>query len=158
MKADSNREYDSLKELSREERLERWPSLRDGSFVYMSDFTINYNCAAWVVHETERRIDSYGYWWPDDVPVAHTAESYAEVYRKHFGFENCEDGSFETGIEKIAIFSDANKLFTHAARQKENGIWTSKMGDCEDIDHGLDVVAGGWYGQPVLFLKKIRET
>ncbi len=158
MKANSNHEYDSLRDLTLGERLERWPSLTDGSFVYRSDYTIDYNCAAWAVNNTRSRIDSYGYWWPEDVERTHTAGSYAEVYRKHFGFQTCTDGVLEPGVEKIAIFADANNLFTHAARQKENGAWTSKMGDCEDIDHALDVVSGGWYGKVVIFLRKVRRT
>lgn len=48
---------------------------------------------------------------------------------------------------------------THAARQLSSGHWTSKLGDCEDIEHfALDGVANKIYGAAVVFLKRLREN
>ena len=44
---------------------------------------------------------------------------------------------------------------THAARQLPNGWWTSKLGPSFDIEHATpEAVAGGVYGDPVLFLSR----
>lgn len=151
-------DYDSLKQMPKVERLAQWPKLVDGSFEYRSEFSIRYNCASWAVNETHRLIDSYGYWWPDDLERTHTAENYADLYRKYFDFEDCNDGRLEKGVEKLAIFAKKNGEFKHIARQLENATWTSKMGDYEDIDHkDLHTVADGEYGRIVLFLKRIRK-
>ena len=53
------------------------------------------------------------------------------------GFEPSENTStdFEPGIEKIALYVNSENEVTHAARQKDNGAWTSKLGELEDIEH-----------------------
>jgi len=43
---------------------------------------------------------------------------------------------------------------THAARQLENGRWTSKLGELEDIEHDLHHLASGAYGAVVQILKR----
>jgi len=57
------------------------------------------------------------------------------LYEKEQGYVRCDDGNREPGFEKVAIYADANGDFTHAARQKEDGSWTSKLGEWEDISH-----------------------
>jgi hypothetical protein len=154
-----NPEYDSLKQVPPVERLSQWPKLVDGSFDYDSDFSMQYNCASWAVGETHRLIDSYSYWWPDDLEATHTAENYADLYRKYYGFEDCNDGDLEEGVEKLAIFANKSGEFKHVARQLKDGHWTSKMGDYEDISHNtLETVSGGAYGQVALFLKRVRKS
>ena len=66
-------------------------------------------------------------------------------------FVKGEDG------EKIAIYVDHLGMPSHTAKQKGPGIWTSKLGDCEDIDHfALDVLAGPdpAYGAVVRFMRR----
>ena len=59
------------------------------------------------------------------------------------GFAECVDGELEEGIEKIAIYCDRNGKPTHAARQLEDGAWSSKCGHAWDIRHDdLDGVGG----------------
>ncbi|MCY3664657.1 MAG: hypothetical protein OXH81_03275 [Gemmatimonadetes bacterium] len=83
-------------------------------------------------------------------------EVYAEVFQR-LGFEECQDATFEVGVEKVAIFAIDGSP-THAARQLADGTWTSKLGQLEDIEHrGLDQVGEGDYGEPVLFLKRPRH-
>jgi hypothetical protein len=83
------------------------------------------------------------------------------------GFEDCDDDSLEDGIEKIALYATSNGKPTHAARQLENGKWTSKLGDHEDIVHEtLDCLNGerNWFGQiqcygkPVRYMKRVRPA
>jgi hypothetical protein len=75
---------------------------------------------------------------------------------EHEGYEVCgENSEFEDGYEKVAIFVDQDGIPTHAARMLPSGIWTSKMGKGEDIDHDtLNVVEGNEYGKAKAFLKK----
>jgi len=51
------------------------------------------------------------------------------------GYIACDGVELETGFEKIAIYVSASGEPTHAARQLDNGHWTSKLGDWEDIQH-----------------------
>lgn len=74
------------------------------------------------------------------------------------GYEKGDDFGLEIGIEKVAIFADENFLPTHAARQLEDGAWTSKLGEEEDIMHvQLDHVSGLVYGVPVLVMRRPRN-
>ena len=62
------------------------------------------------------------------------------------GFVTCEDEEIESGFEKVAIFALSGE-WTHAARQLEDGQWTSKVGQFEDITHPqLENLSGGIYG------------
>jgi hypothetical protein len=46
-------------------------------------------------------------------------------------------------------------MWTHAARQLDNGKWTSKLGQLEDIEHeSLEALSGAVYGSVVQVLKK----
>jgi hypothetical protein len=74
------------------------------------------------------------------------------------GDRTCIDGSLEDGIEKVAIYSHGN-VYEHAARQLENGKWTSKMGIAgELIEHDApENLVGPYYGQDVTFVKRRRR-
>ena len=69
------------------------------------------------------------------------------------GYEPCERGDLEPGFEKVAIFAD-DEGPTHAARQLDNGRWTSKLGSMEDIEHALEGLAGSEYGRVVRYLRR----
>lgn len=48
---------------------------------------------------------------------------------------------------------------THAAVQLETDMWTSKMGDFEDIWHDtVGAVNGPLYGEPVLYMERPRTA
>ncbi len=79
----------------------------------------------------------------------------AQCLKEYFGYEICPDGSLEEGKEKIALYEDVQKDFSHVTRQLPNGNWTSKMGRLEDIEHySVDAVSGEFYGKPVLYMQK----
>lgn len=42
----------------------------------------------------------------------------------------------------------------HASRQMANGMWRSKLGKAEDIEHSLDAVEGPLYGLVAAILEK----
>ena len=60
----------------------------------------------------------------------------------------CGSANWEPGIEKVAIYVDEDGVPTHVAKQLENGDWTSKLGDWEDIEHKeLDALASNNFGR-----------
>lgn len=77
-------------------------------------------------------------------------------------FQECDDYDLEEDYEKIALYallSDDGRLVpTHAARQLENGHWTSKMGEDVDIIHReIYDVSGPAYGNPIKFMKRKKR-
>ena len=106
------------------------------------------------------------YFWPKSCPLEETVNAFVCAYRI-VGFEDCpyNDGErLEEGWERIAIFvanvSDGKGNLhlepTHAAIQSpsRNGLWRSKMGTDEDIEHRLRDLEGPLYGKVELFMKR----
>ncbi|MGO9273517.1 MAG: hypothetical protein ACLQOO_25320 [Terriglobia bacterium] len=83
-----------------------------------------------------------------------TLNAFIAAYRA-LNYHPCSDPDLETGFEKIALYVDLIGVPTHAARQLANGLWTSKLGDFEDIEHKtLDCLNGQLYGSPLVYLKR----
>jgi hypothetical protein len=116
-----------------------------------------YNCFAWAAGDDTKWWEPGGrkYWplpYPRKVDVAAIEAAYATL-----GYIACADGTLEPGFEKIAIFAIADQP-KHAARQFQNGVWTSKLGSDEDIEHdrvaefpGLVAIR---YGRVARFMKR----
>lgn len=132
-----------------------FPRLTPDSFQVASIDSIDYNCIAWAVGETDRwwwPIPS-SYYWPEVVPRQLTVQAFVQAFQTA-GFEVCADRRVEPGLEKIAIYARLGQP-THAARQLPNGRWTSKLGRSVDIEHtDPDAVSGPQYGTPVVFMKR----
>jgi hypothetical protein len=140
-----------------------YENIRPDNFVCSSDRTNHrpcggYNCIAWAAGKTDK------WWWPIDDPCAFwpipidpinpvTLEQFIKAFESE-GFSKCRNGRFENGFEKVAIYVDADDEPTHAARWLPKGVWSSKMGQGEDIEHKtLKVVEGKGYGTAKAFLK-----
>ena len=118
-----------------------------------------YNCIAWAAG------DVTDWWWPDDitigegywpegVPRVESLDAFIAAYGT-IGYKRCTSSLFESGFTKIAIYADSDGVPTHAARQLENGSWTTKFGDYEDIEHiSLSCIRGPLYGKAVAYLKR----
>jgi hypothetical protein len=124
----------------------------------ISPATDEYNCFAWAASITSDRWepDPLGqFFWPQTVMRSYELDSYIAAFRT-VGFEVCSNGSLENGIEKIAIYVDGGQP-QHAARQLENGNWTTKFGDFEDIEHtDLACLHGPVYGSVHLYMWRPR--
>ena len=72
------------------------------------------------------------------------------------GYAVCETSDLADGVEKVALYV-ANGRPTHAARQLDDGAWSSKCGRAEDIRHVLTSLAGEIYGEPTIFLARPRS-
>lgn len=135
--------------------------MSDEDYVEASLATRHYNCIAYAAGIEGRR------WWPDvirndywpaGVPREETLDAFIQAFGT-LGYGPCDDGSYERGFEKIALYTDRDRTPTHAAIQQENGRWRSKLGDYEDIEHEtLECLNSPDYGAPVLFLKRTRSA
>ncbi|MGA9408423.1 MAG: hypothetical protein WBW71_14910 [Bacteroidota bacterium] len=143
----------------------KFENAHPGNFNCCSDRTCElpnggYNCIAWAAGKRDN------WWWPVDDPTAfwpipldpddpESLEQFIKAFATE-GYYPCEKQNprFENGFEKVAIFVDGDGV-THAARMLPSGIWTSKMGKGEDIEHKrLKVVEGKEYGKAKTFLKR----
>ncbi len=79
------------------------------------------------------------------------------MYKIVGGYQESDSIELEEGFEKIAIYADKRNEFRHVARQLENGKWTSKLGDWEDIEHNtLKALESPQYGSVKILLKRRR--
>ncbi len=133
-----------------------FPKLIDTQFQITSEKSKEYNCIAWAVGEGNRWWEptTFGkHYWPDGVSREYTVDAYIAAY-KTIGFIPCSDPKWEVGFEKVALYAKG-RFPTHASRQVENGNWTSKLGQLEDIEHPtLEGLEGDEYGYVVQILKR----
>ncbi len=135
-----------------------FPNLTDDNHLIMSQETDNYNCIAWAYEVSNKRmwpgdLDSF---WPPRVTGGDELEAIIQLYLDS-GYEKCESGESEEGYKKVAIYVNGEGP-QHAALQLESGLWTSKLGDLQDIQHDtLQGLEGEEYGNATLFLKKRRD-
>jgi hypothetical protein len=117
--------------------------------------TPNYNCIAWAAGDDKNwwEPDPFNYcYWPDGAPREYSVDAYISAYRT-LGYQICDGPAREDGIEKIAIYL-LHKMPQHAARQLDNGRWTSKLGEGDDIEHELDGLNGANYGIHQIYLAR----
>ena len=117
-------------------------------FDITSEFSEEYNCFAWALGDDSRWIDPTADYAQRTADVSNESSinSVVGLFRSA-GYELCDDGSLEDGYEKVAIYVKDGEP-THAARQLENGRWTSKLGKYEDIEHdSLEALNGDGYGE-----------
>lgn len=140
-----------------------FPNLHSETYRITSQRTKKYNCIAWAAGCTTRKwwpdIMYLGY-WPPGAPREESIEAFVAAFEQ-LGYTLCANGILESGYEKVALFAelldDGALIPTHAAIQLENGNWSSKLGDFEDIEHHeLEAVSGPVYGQPVKYLSRQR--
>ena len=135
-----------------------FPKLASSRYRVTSDQTEDYNCIAWAAGQTDVRWwpapPLSGYYWPAGIPRVATLDVFRDAFTG-LGYQPCNGASFELRHEKVAFYVGANGIPTHAARQCQNGRWTSKLGDEVDIEHDFDALAGHTpYGVITLIMKR----
>jgi hypothetical protein len=96
------------------------------------------------------------FYWPEESPREETIEAFVNAY-KTLGYQVAADPNQEAGLEKVAIYA-RNGSPTHAARQLDNGSWTSKLGANIDVEHTLRGLAGPEYGDLAVILCRLRTV
>lgn len=140
-------------------RLRHYPNLRPGNYEVTSEEDPNYNCAAWAADDTQTP------WWPQpDIPEYYwptpRRENSLEAFIEGFGtlgYQVCDTFDLEHGYEKVAVYATTSGEPLHVARQRQDGSWTSKLGNWEDIRH-LDLanLECDSYGEVALVMRRPR--
>ncbi len=136
---------------------EALPNLNVSDFVIESEPTPSYNCVAWVFGDMASRWDPaqiFGYYWPHRISRSLSVDNFIGMFELIGQFVKCENGELEMGIEKIAVYEDVDGDFSHVARQRPDGSWTSKVGSLDDIGHVSPTLLEKDYGRIVQFLKR----
>lgn len=135
--------------------------LSDPSFKITSKPTTEYNCISWAMVRSDcwtqcpagvKIFDGVS-WWPPEAENGLNISCLIDAFEK-VGHIRCENGNLETGFRKVALYSDQNNCWTHAARLLRTGFWTSKLGAWIDIQHGTPyTIEGPAYGSVYCFMK-----
>ena len=102
-----------------------FPGLAESGYEVTSEATNQYNCIAWAAGDTTTLlIHLPGYRWPADrgPSIGHLVGVFVGL-----GYEACETGDAEPLYDKVALYEDGGR-WSHAARQVDDGQWTSKLG------------------------------
>lgn len=140
-----------------DETRQGFPKLTKQNHFITSLQSDNYNCFAWALGIDDRWMepanpDSY---WPFKTTSTDPLEAMILACQEK-GYEKCDSPDLEAGFTKVAIYMGPGGP-RHVAVQLENGIWTSKLGKLEDIQHDtLACLESEDYGKAQIFLRKHR--
>jgi hypothetical protein len=130
-----------------------FPQLAAEPYLRTSPCSISYNCIAYAADDQTQRWDpNLPYYWPPGVARRDTLAAFTQVFAR-LGYRRCNSAALEAGFEKIAIFVKNNRAM-HVAKQLQDGQWTSKLGDLDDITHTLMGISGDQYGHPVRYMRR----
>jgi hypothetical protein len=141
----------------------RFEKLRSSDYDGKSPVDFCYNCIAWSMSRKDSRwwpATIGGYRWPKKLPRENPGEETLSNFIRAFKRLRYKkttklDYSLEKGFEKVAIYVKGNQNPIHAARQLDSGIWTSKIGNEEDIEHvSPAVLEGVEYGTVAVVMKR----
>ncbi len=135
-----------------------FPGLRGSGYLVTSREDVRYNCVAWAAEDAEH------WWWPDEdsywpegVAREETIAALVAAFEK-LGFVPCNGSLLEEAYEKVAIYAAPDGIPTHVARQLPSGLWSSKLGQLQDIEHRLEDLGGALYGHYANCLKRERPV
>ena len=131
-----------------------FPSLRNEGFTVVDPPSDRYNCIAYAAGDTSQWWDhTPRRYWPSYATRSERIESLQELF-VGLGFRQCDDGSFEPGYQKVALYEDGGE-YQHAAIQMRNGAWRSKMGPGPVIEHpSPESLSDGPYGNPTVYMRR----
>lgn len=134
--------------------LPAFPKSLSEKFIHTSEQTPHYNCIAWAYGDnTKWYWPDSAYYWPSDIPMEVTQMSFMMLFNR-IGYEVCMNGDLELGYEKVAVYINNLGKPTHAARQLESGLWTSKLGNSIDVSHTILGMSDGFYGNVGFYMKR----
>ena len=141
------------------------PNLRGTPHRVVSKATDHYNCLSFAAGDRRRKWDPYGHrhdrglfgYWPIEHPRELSLAAFEAAYAS-LGYEPCDSPDFERDCQKIAFYVRDDEV-QHVALQPSDrkGIWKSKLGNLEDIEHELEAIAREQsYGFPTHFMRRSR--
>lgn len=139
-----------------------FPDLSADGYSPKSEKSTDYNCIAYAAGDESKKWVGYreaGYYWPEEAKEGHTLDALIDAFEK-LGYTICASDSLEAEYEKVALYADQEELWTHAAKQREDGRWTSKLGNLEDIIHQTPQGVAGpepAYGRVACLMKRRRS-
>jgi len=139
-------------------KLNEFPNTNTEPFIITSPPVPDYNCIAWAYGRSDVRMwpNTQYFYWPENITNNSNMSSFIELYES-IGYNICKDGILELVYEKVSIF-ELNGYVTHASRQLQNGLWTSKLGwqpnVSYDVSHTINSISGGVYGNVVIYMKR----
>lgn len=140
-----------------------FPGLRGKKWRLTSDYTKRYNCIAWAVGDTHRRWDLIDGHWPNTVQRNYSLDALIDAYVTK-GFEVCDENGrvFDPEFEKVVLYGTVSsggrgRRWSHAAKLMPSGMWSSKLGNLEDIQHvAPEDVNCAAYGEPLVYMRRKR--
>jgi hypothetical protein len=142
-----------------EEIEETFPLLRRGeNCKKASEWDFNYNCLAFVLGDYSNWWEPpgvFGHYWPPGFSQDISVDTVTSIIKLH-GF-TVEFNPHETPVtESIAIYAKGDD-WEHFAKYS-GGVWKSKIGEDEDIEHSSpDLLEGEFYGYVVKILSREQE-
>ena len=139
----------------------KFPKLSiDKNFKMVSDFDLKYNCIAYACGKNDRFYwpDSTkdGIEWPFGLPLNESIGTFISLF-EHYKYQVCDDHMYEENYQKVALY-ELNGTCSHASLQRFNGLWKSKMGYLEDIEHSDPfTIEGPGYGLVKVFMKRAND-
>ena len=108
-----------------------FPNLRMMGYTVTSKHDQRYNCVAHAADDSTRKwallpIPWPGYYWPSKAVKGDGIEALVSVFET-LGYELCAGDHLEDGYQKVALYVDQQGYWSHAARQEEDGAWSSKL-------------------------------
>lgn len=150
------------------EREAAFPNLASSDYEVTSTETTQYNCIAHAADDHERKWDCApfpipGYYWPRGAMRGDGLDALISAFET-LGYTVCDSDKPEPGVDKVALYIDGHGEWAHAAKQRDDGHWSSKLGDWEDIRHAsVTALEKSVYGTAVRFMerpatKKVEAT
>ena len=133
-----------------------FPGLASG-YQQTSDADPLYNCIGHAAGDRDVWWQpTRGRFWPRRAPRDYSLGA-LKAALSSVDYAPCASGALEAGIEKVALFVGPTGEYLHAARQLEDGLWSSKIGNNEDIRHELSQLEGTEYGTVAAFMSRPRR-
>lgn len=140
--------------MATKKHIEDWfPNIVGKKFKIINS-NFDFNCVAYSLDIFDDYMWTTEKNWPyQSVPRLLTIENFKKMYN-FYGYEICDDDSYDSNYEKIAFYAK-NNIPTHAAKQFNN-IWKSKISNLI-VEHELDWLCGDTqdaYGDIVFIMRR----
>lgn len=139
-----------------------FPRLATADYEKTSDESRDYNCSAYAADDYFHKWEWTpfplpGYYWPPQAMAGDSMEALQSAFAA-IGYEVCDGPEGEVDFEKVALYVGDDGTWSHAAKQRPDGHWSSKLGTWEDIRHAtLMDVGDGDYGMPHTFMRRRQK-